>query len=304
MSNKIITAVKYMQMPNVAKQVLKELADFADDNGKAFPSIQTLAYATCLTTRSIINGLAHLREHGLITQKTGVGGNNIYQIHPENFAGEFKKSNRVYALGDENLHNEVVNDVHQCNTFSSESNSICSESHSIGSESHSLEVVNDVHPNHHINHQLTINESLLGDSENPPEKPEPNKPKRITKKQIGINRLVELGCEEKYASDWMVARKGAELTDSILENLSEQSAKADITLAQAVEWSAKKGYQGFKADWYLKDQQPQQGYQPPKKDINADYWASFAQPAQQQDWSEPIDVTPKKTNWIEGVGHA
>ena len=296
MSNKISSAVKYMQMPNVPKQVLKELADFADNNGKAFPSIQTLAYATCLTTRSIINGLAYLREHRLITQKTGVGGNNIYQIHPENFAGEFKKSDRVYALGDENLHNEVVNDVHQCNTFSS-------ESHSIGSESHSLEVVNDVHPNHHINHQLTINESSLGDSENPPEKPEPDKPKRTTKKQAGINRLVELGCDEKYAHDWMIARKGAELTDSIIENLIEQANKANISIALAVQWSAKKGYQGFKADWYLRDQQIQQPSYQPQKSLNADYWAKFGQP-QEPDWSEPIDVTPKKTDWIEGVGYA
>ena len=104
----------------------------------------------------------------------------------------------------------------------------------------------------------------------------------------------------------MVARKGAELTDSILENLTEQAAKANISVATAVEWSAKKGYQGFKADWYQKDKQPQQntGYTTHPKDINADYWASLGRVAQPQHWDDPIDITPKKPNWIEGVGHA
>lgn len=93
---------------------------------------------------------------------------------------------------------------------------------------------------------------------NYPQKKSEPKAKRVSKKQVGIDKLIELGCEEKYASDWMIARKGAELTDSIIENLREQASKANITIAQAVEWSAKKGYQGFKSDWYLKDQQVQQ----------------------------------------------
>ncbi|MEF9956682.1 MAG: hypothetical protein RR767_05740, partial [Acinetobacter sp.] len=77
--------------------------------------------------------------------------------------------------------------------------------------------------------------------------------------------------------------------------------------AKAVEWSAKKGYQGFKSDWYLKDQQPQNtGYQP-QKSLNADYWAKFAkydQPQESENWHDPIDITPKKPIRIEGVGHA
>ena len=84
MSNKITTAVKYMQMPNTPKQVLKELADFADDSGKAFPSIPTLAAATCLSERSVRNGIAWLVDQKLVSKILGNFLNGVCRHEPDN----------------------------------------------------------------------------------------------------------------------------------------------------------------------------------------------------------------------------
>lgn len=55
MSNNYLTAVKYIQMPNVLKQVLKEIADFADDNVWTFPSIQIKTYFLTFCTNMVFD---------------------------------------------------------------------------------------------------------------------------------------------------------------------------------------------------------------------------------------------------------
>ena len=274
MSNKIVNEIRKLPIDSTPKMLLWVIADIADEDGSTgwYAPRSRLIEETGYSSRTIASCITYLKECGILKVFGGNGHQNHYQITPENFDStiDYKPKKQPKPV---NLAQKPVKQVHTI---------------------------------HHIPQYPSVYPSI-GDSENPPKVKSEPKVKRITKKQAGINRLVELGCDEKYAHDWMVTRKGAELTDSILENLTEQAAKANISVATAVEWSSKKGYQGFKADWYQKDKQPQQstGYTPNPKDINADYWASFGRVAQsQQDWGEPIDVTPKKPNWIEGVGHA
>lgn len=299
MSNKIVNEIRDLQIHSTPKYLLWVIADIADDNGKTgwFAPTARLIKETGLSNKTISECISYLKDCGILSVLGGSGRQNQYEISPENFNGSVKYEPKKRL--------KPVSEVHQCTTLTSERGSHEPVNLSPKPVNLAQEPVSEVHTIHHIPLYPPIYPSL-GDSENLPKAKSEPKAKRITKKQTGINKLVELGCDEKYAHDWMVARKGAELTDSILENLTEQAAKANISVATAVEWSAKKGYQGFKADWYQKDKQPQQntGYTTHHKDINADYWASFGRVAQSQHWDDPIDITPKKPNWIEGAGHA
>ena len=291
MSNKITTAVKYMQMPNTPKQVLKELADFADDSGKAFPSIPTLAAATCLSERSVRNGIAWLVDQKLVSKILSNGGNNIYFIHPENFMGEYKyPANIKYA---------PLHDVPPCTECTPASPAITPAPDACDPCTTFHAPLHDVPTNHHItinNHQGNHQYIHAPEKSAQPEK----------SKQVKKTKSVKTGLPENFEISNQVQtwadQKGFDRLDQHLENfLLVCEAKG----YQYVNWDA-----AFKTairdDWAkLRTSRFQNtGYQSPKKDINADYWASFGQPRQQQDWGEPIDVTPKKPNWIEGVGHA
>ncbi|MGQ2386316.1 hypothetical protein [Acinetobacter ursingii] len=302
MSNKIVNEIRKLPIDSTPKMLLWVISDIADDDGNTswYAPRSRLMEETGYSNKTIAVCIAYLKECGILQVIGGNGRQNQYIVTPENFNSDVKYQPKKDT--------KPVSEVHQCTSFTSELGSPPPVNLTEKPVNLAQKPVSEVHTIPHI-HQYPSVYPSLGDSENPPT--DQPKAKRVTKKQAGINRLIELGCEEKYAHDWMVARKGAQLTDSILENLSEQASRAGITIPVAVEWSAKKGYQGFKADWYLKDQQcnntsvnkQNQATQP--QSLNANYWANFNQPQEPKDWfEEPIDVTPKKLNWIEGVGHA
>lgn len=292
MSNKIVNDIRKLKMSSTPKQLLWVISDIADDAGNTgwYAPRSRLIEETGLSHTTIAACISYLEECGVLKVMGATGKKSQYTVTPENFNSAIKYEPKKYS--------KQVSEVYRSAKQTSQ----------LGEQNQSATLTTPVNlAGKPVSEVDTIHHSIIypsvypsiGDSENPP------KVKRITKKQAGINRLVELGCDEKYAHDWMVARKGAELTDSILENLAEHANKANISIAKAVEWSAKKGYQGFKADWYLKDQQPQQHW-------NTGYQTSQQQTASEQaKWNDFLnggnqfrDVTPKKTNWIEGVGHA
>ncbi|MEG2433322.1 MAG: helix-turn-helix domain-containing protein [Acinetobacter sp.] len=291
MSNKITTTIKYMQMPNVPKQVLNELADFADDDGKAFPSIPTLAAVTCLSERSVRNGIAWLVEQKLISKILGNGGNNIYFLHPENFNGEFKYPASIkYA---------PLHDVPPCTKLTPVSPATTPAPDAFDPCTTLHTPLHDVPTNHHItinNHQS--NHQDIHEPETPPQSDKPKQIKKTKSIKTGLPENFEISTQ---VQTW-AAQKGFDQLDQHLENfLLVCEAKG----YQYANWDA-----AFKTairdDWAkLRTPRFQNASQlPTKKDINAEYWASFGQQRQQQDFGEPVDITPKKSNWIEGVGHA
>lgn len=300
MSNKIVNEIRRLPIDSTPKMLLWVISDIADDDGNTtwYAPRSRLMEETGYSNKTIAVCITYLKECGVLQVIGGNGRQNQYIVTPESFNADVKYQPKKES--------KPVSEVHQCAGFTSELGSPLPVNLTEKPVNLAQKPVSEVHTIPHI-HQYPSVYPSLGDSENPPvDQPKP-KAKRVTKKQEGINRLIELGCDEKYAHDWMVARKGAQLTDSILENLTEQARKANITIAQAVEWSAKKGYQGFKADWYLKDQNRDNtplNMPPLSNNPNAAYWAKFNQPSEPEGWYEPIDVTPKKSDWIEGVGHA
>ncbi len=296
MSNKIVNEIRELPIHSTPKHLLWVIADIADDNGQTgwYAPTSRLIKETGLSNKTIAECVSYLKDCGILSVTGGAGRQNHYSVNAQNFNPTVKYSPKKQS--------KPVSEVHQCASFTSELGSQPPVNLSPKPVNLAQKPVREVHTIHHIPQYPSVYPSI-GDAENAPKVKSEPKVKRITKKQAGINRLVELGCDEKYAHDWMVNRKGAPLTDSVLENLIEQATKANITLATAVQWTAKKGYQGFKADWYLKDQQPQQ---------NTGYQSSAQQTANEQaKWdnflkgkTQLVDVSPKKTFLIEGVGHA
>lgn len=293
MSNKISNSVKYMQLPNVAKQVLTGLADFADDSGRAYPSITTLSYALCLTTRSVSNGLAKLRELGLITQTPGNGGNNIYIIHPENFKGEYKYPPSFKA--------SPLNDVHPCTTFTPERDSTTIEPHSCDPRTSFIEPLNDVLTNHHMNHHITTNEPSVV---TPTQKPTP-KPKAEPKEKTSLEKLIERGCDEQLAKDFIAHRKTKKsaITDTALNLIASQAKIAGIEFSKAVEICIARNWVSFNASWKWQDETTVAQYQTKPQNRTPLNDNSFLDSIINGTGGER-DITPKKTNQIYEVGHA
>ncbi|MFP0290648.1 hypothetical protein [Acinetobacter baumannii] len=331
MSNKIVNEIRRLPIESTPKMLLWVISDIADDDGNTswYAPRSRLMEETGYSRTTIASCLSYLKECGILNITGGNGRLNQYLVTPQNFNPSVKyepkkQSKPVSEVDQSAKQTSQLGGPHQSATLTtpvnlatkpvSEVDQSAKQTSQLGGPHQSATLttpvnlatkpVSEVDTIHHSIIYPSVNPSL-GDSENAPKAKTEHKVKRITKKQAGINRLVELGCEEKYAHDWMVARKGAELTDSVIENLTEQAHKANITLAMAVQWSAKKGYQGFKADWYLKDQQPQQVR-------NANYQSSHQQTiSEQAKWDNFLnrgtnfrDVTPKKSLLIEGVGHA
>jgi hypothetical protein len=71
--------------------------------------------------------------------------------------------------------------------------------------------------------------------------------------KVGLKDLLALGVEQQTASDWLEVRrlKRAALTQTVINLLVKESAKANISVNDAVRVCAENSWQGFKADWYF-----------------------------------------------------
>lgn len=63
--------------------------------------------------------------------------------------------------------------------------------------------------------------------------------------------LIKLGVSEQVAFDFLRGKKNQEITYTALVRNQNQAAKANLTLGQALEFAAEKGWQAFTADYYF-----------------------------------------------------
>lgn len=70
--------------------------------------------------------------------------------------------------------------------------------------------------------------------------------------------LVAEGVDAKHARDWLKVRrsKKAPLTETAWERVKAEAVKAGLSIADAVKFSAERGWQGFMASWYEKNKPP------------------------------------------------
>lgn len=100
-----------------------------------------------------------------------------------------------------------------------------------------------------------------GNAPNP--NPNPNQDQKTTpptekqerSKTLKATDLINLGVNEQHAKDWLAIRKTkrAPLTQTAMDGILREVEAAGITLAEAVQISAERGWQGFKAEWLKGD---------------------------------------------------
>ena len=74
----------------------------------------------------------------------------------------------------------------------------------------------------------------------------------VSQKDI-LRKFEERGCAPALLADWVAARKGAKVTQSVLDGMQREADKAGISLAEAVRICAENSWRGFRADYLRKD---------------------------------------------------
>lgn len=141
------------------------------------------------------------------------------------------------------------------------------------------EKITDFRTDSKTGQQTDLLTDLQTDSGHPPttnlQPPATSQPtaKILTQKNPGAKELIALGVPEQVAKDWLIVRKAkrSPLTDTALDDLKLEAAKAGISVADAVSMCAKRGWQGFKASWNLgidgKGKEPSAEYDPARMHI-------------------------------------
>lgn len=140
----------------------------------------------------------------------------------------------------------------------------------------------------------------------PPDLSGEQKTKRVTKREQSIAFLVAQGVDPQHAADWMTARKGKEVTATVWEAVQSEAAKVGMTPAQAVQYAAGASWQGFKADWFLRNSGGAKQQAPSRRDEQRSgaYAALFpnGMPGQAGYGEAPRDdqTIDGEARWIDG----
>lgn len=65
------------------------------------------------------------------------------------------------------------------------------------------------------------------------------------------------GVPEELVTEWKgvrKARRAGPISQTVIDAIHREAGKAGITAEEAIRYSVERGWQGFKADWFLKDQ--------------------------------------------------
>lgn len=198
-------------------------------------SISQFVKFTGLSNRSVIDSCRRLVACGLIISSKDDEQNNHFMLSSgEDFTPHEKSSpNEKSSQG-------AMKKVHRGSEKSSQ----------VGSEksSHTKDTVT----------KETIQNTVLKES---------NSADAQKTKKVGLSDLIALGVEHQTASDWLEVRKvkRAALTQTALDLLINESAKAGITVDDAVKICAQNSWQGFKADWYKNLNKPVNKQEPISK---------------------------------------
>lgn len=99
-----------------------------------------------------------------------------------------------------------------------------------------------------------------------------NEPKKTTQKSESEILLEQFGISGQLAKDFITHRKAkkAPITETVMNGFLREANKAELSVAESVAISIERNWQGFKATWYLKDQELQSIKQPQSSNTFAD----------------------------------
>ena len=115
-------------------------------------------------------------------------------------------------------------------------------------------------------------------------------------KKYDPKMLIDRGCSEQVAKDFCVLReaKKAPVTETVLNLIASQAAKANIEFVRAIEICINRGWQSFNASWKWQDDQPAT----PSKPVVQQTPRFGSKPK-----SDFLDVTPPKKTDCWEVAH-
>ena len=220
--------------------VILALAKFSDDAGRCFPSVEKLTAITHLNRKTVFSALKALSQSGVVSAQKSERNANRYQLN--------------YAL---------------CRTENGTTENGTTEN---GTTENGTAVVpktgQPVVPN--LGHEQIsehINEQIRGENPLPPPSPAakreaqthlfslseiPDASKEKTRTHQAF-KPPELGVEltESAFRDWMTVRKAkhSPLTETAWKHFKAQVLRSELSIQQAVELCATKGWISINADW-------------------------------------------------------
>ena len=186
------------------------IADFADDDGNAYPAVQTLAEKCRMKSRNANVILAALRSSGEleVRQNEGPRGTNLYRI----------------VLAGQNLQRLTgVQCITGLQRIAPSPAKACSKP---------LQGLTD-EPS--VNHQ------------EPSTKRETKKPSRFNAKSFLVDQGISDQLASDWLT--LRKSKRAEPSKTAIEGIQHEATKAGMTLADALSMCCVRGWQGFKASW-------------------------------------------------------
>ncbi len=209
------------KLPSTQKLVLIMLAERHNgDTGRCDPSHSRLAEDCGLSARSIVDQLAKLEEAGYLRALGRANGqvrmSNYYVLNLN-----FGVQQEVKSVPDDPF--LVLNDVQG------------------GTERASGGVLNDVQGGTERRAHKPVNEPGI----------EPNT-KKVPKSRAAKPEIEKPeGVTDTTWSDWLAHRKAkrAPVTQTALDNIASEAAKASYSLEDALKTCCARGWQGFCADW-------------------------------------------------------
>lgn len=191
--------------------MLLAIADFADDDGQAFPSVSRLAKKCRIKPRNCQYILRALEKSGELVIKfnKGPSGSNLYQI----VLGALGVQSGAGAQG--------IAGVQQIARRGA---------------THCMETVQSIAYKPSVNRQQPSSRTR-----------EKKKPSRFDANTY----LLSLGVDEQIVNDWLDHRKTkrAEPSKTAIDGILREAKEAGITLSDALAISCERGWTGFKAEW-------------------------------------------------------
>ena len=214
MSTTIMAACWPLQMPPTPKAVLISLADNANDHGECWPSIPKIAERTCFSERAVHAAIRWLEEAGVVAADRSNGRHTRYVVTPDAY--------------------QPPQEVHP--------------------RSSRTPAAPAVKPPQEVQEPPQLPQS-------PPQQLRSNR--KEPTRTVRSNRQVKPvpgadllpGLPVKLVADFLAVRKAKKLplTETAVEGIRREAAKAGLTLEAAVRHCCERGWAGFNADWLARD---------------------------------------------------
>jgi len=252
-------------VPPIAKLVLLRLAEMADKDGACYPSVRHLSESTGLAERSVYRALLLIESLGLISVERRRGRPSMYVLHLDGC--QRVTPDRESGEGCQRVRGDTESGVTQSQGRGDRESGVpLTESQGGVTESHP----------HYINLLLNLPNEPTKEPDNtrareggapppPPHggdgtataTPSPKRKAKPARKQRAAPATVSRPDDvpEDVWRDFLAHRKAkrAPVTKTALSRIRSEADKAGWPLADALAECTARGWQGFKAEWVMRD---------------------------------------------------